>query len=962
MLPLNVPWRSSSAKRLTERNFWSVHKRRSIQVNYGRYTIGPTIGGSLHSPSLLAIGAHRKEVEQSPNHHQNRSVVHWFSSQIPKEDAVGKNSTAVSNDLIVNETPAVPPSYRSGNSPLSSSVATATGTKSPSSIKPIISHAITKKTNKKKNHKSSKSSSSKRKRWTLPGTFFQLQHLHDRKVIEDLYETLARQSEINHIKWIHQLQGLLDNHHHQQQQQETSLPQTGMDNVDMNNDLDSKDHQQQHREDNGDLLRGNNKNKKKNQGGKARTTLLTTCQDFMSRKSIPSFVKERFWDAIVAKPTLITTTTEAAAAPPPTTTTTTTFTSPPYLTSTNHWKTVSTKERNQHVQLLMTAREFAVQSPLIWSPTGKRKLRQRYNHQIQNTGSTRKWTMTTFTEQRRKIIANLHAKKSQDELQQEAQTAIDLLIHQLPPKYYQGLLQVFQEYVDSYTIETESSQVDNDDNDDNDNDDDNDDNDDETNGTAIAISKGSSPDVLMAKPKRMRLLFPHLYKQTQSHVHLIASELADYFYIHVPADKVEIVPQEEDHQQEEQEDDSESKRIPTTTATATTDHPPSSSRDIAENDPRVVASRKAWKESKQAFVDAFQAIHGRLLQEQEQEQEQKRKIEEQELASRDEADEADDNDDNDNDNDNDGDDSMSAEEKAVRSMEQVAADHKADMKKGSQFMSSRMSRIVMEAIPMNTITASAEEPFETLDSSKMNERDRLVWPLQAPNDRMVFVDNLPIDMTDDRLREVYSRCGDIEWVKVFHRRPELDPGRLSIHSRKLIRPPSTVRSRWVRPRTPLYAAILFTESMGYDNATCDPLRIFGMVVDKHLMRSHRAKDLTTLYLEDIPLDEDVSSMEYRLSEILSPDLYVYSETFQQRPGRPMGKFGRTHCEIHFPHFEAAYWAYFKLWNELEFLQPKETTTATTGDANHDEVVVKCELHWMATPKDAIKYWTRQLNF
>ena len=143
--------------------------------------------------------------------------------------------------------------------------------------------------------------------------------------------------------------------------------------------------------------------------------------------------------------------------------------------------------------------------------------------------------------------------------------------------------------------------------------------------------------------------------------------------------------------------------------------------------------------------------------------------------------------------------------------------------------------------------------------------------------------------------------------------------------------------------------LLYKETEAAIKAVSDPLRIFGMVLDKHLMRSHRATDITRLYLEDVNPQYDITAIEYDLSRILHPDLYVCLDVSAHRRHRQRNGEGAEalSCVIQFPSFEATYWAYQKLHLELEYLQEDDSS---------------CALHWMETPADAMLYWTRQLNF
>ncbi|KAL3906009.1 MAG: hypothetical protein SGILL_009450 [Bacillariaceae sp.] len=255
--------------------------------------------------------------------------------------------------------------------------------------------------------------------------------------------------------------------------------------------------------------------------------------------------------------------------------------------------------------------------------------------------------------------------------------------------------------------------------------------------------------------------------------------------------------------------------------------------------------------------------------------------------------------------------------------------------------------------------ATTETALFAIDDSSQAGENRVnafesdAWPTASPTDRMIFIDNLPIDIGRDRLWKAYARVGEIEALEICHYRPELDPGRKSIDDRKKIRSPSssTRRQRWRQPRTPLYGMILYKEPEAAAKAVVDPLRIFGMVLDKHLMRSHRPSDMTRLYLEDVDPSHDITAIEYELSRILHPDLYVCLDVSAHR--RPKRVFGRhvvgLSCIIQLPSFEAAYWAYQKLHLESDFFR-------------QDDEGSSCALHWMETPADAMMYWTRQLNF
>lgn len=212
------------------------------------------------------------------------------------------------------------------------------------------------------------------------------------------------------------------------------------------------------------------------------------------------------------------------------------------------------------------------------------------------------------------------------------------------------------------------------------------------------------------------------------------------------------------------------------------------------------------------------------------------------------------------------------------------------------------------------------------------------WNVPTPRQYIVFVDNLPIDMEETDLFDLYSRCGPVQSVQIFNQRPELDPGPLAAKERrekKVNQRMSSNRRRWKRPRTPVYAQITFVTQQAYETAIDAPLRIFGMVVRKHPMRSIRTEDMTSLFLEDIPQGMYSLDIEHKLSQLLHPEIYV---------GLNIGQHDfaeAASCEIKFPSFEMAHYAYHKL-QELD--------------------IEGSSLQWMRTPEDAMQYWIREYSF
>jgi hypothetical protein len=217
----------------------------------------------------------------------------------------------------------------------------------------------------------------------------------------------------------------------------------------------------------------------------------------------------------------------------------------------------------------------------------------------------------------------------------------------------------------------------------------------------------------------------------------------------------------------------------------------------------------------------------------------------------------------------------------------------------------------------------------------------------APAQSTVFVENLPVDITKEELTELYSRCGELESVHIFNQRPDLDPGKLKkmeviARRKKQLQNVTSHFRKWQRPRTPVYGMLKFNSPDGYQVAVNDSLRIFGMMVRKHPVRSMRSSDMTRIYLEGIPAGQPCVDLEYQLSQQLHPDLFVCLDAGQNNSA-VVGS-----CEINFPTFEAALESYHKL-QELDMFSNSDSESKGT-------------LNWFRTPRDAEQWWTRKLGF
>jgi len=214
-------------------------------------------------------------------------------------------------------------------------------------------------------------------------------------------------------------------------------------------------------------------------------------------------------------------------------------------------------------------------------------------------------------------------------------------------------------------------------------------------------------------------------------------------------------------------------------------------------------------------------------------------------------------------------------------------------------------------------------------------------PATGASVNRIFLENLPVDITEKEIRSLYSRCGPVRSVQIFNRRPDLDPGpltRVQIDERrkKALKSLSAKFTKWQRPRTPVYSVVEFVEEEGYQRAIDDTLRIFGMIIRRHPVRSVPAVKVTSLHLENLSDGENCLEFQNELERVTG--LQVSLE-----PGQNAHVLVGS-CEIAFPSFDLAWEAYSKIQN---------IRCVKEGSGR---------VHWFRTPSDAEKWWTRERCF
>jgi len=283
--------------------------------------------------------------------------------------------------------------------------------------------------------------------------------------------------------------------------------------------------------------------------------------------------------------------------------------------------------------------------------------------------------------------------------------------------------------------------------------------------------------------------------------------------------------------------------------------------------------------------------------------------------------------------------SEGSEEEGVKNIDEMFSQANKP-KKPKKKRSQRRYNFVFEALPMFVNTTAVPKAQE-------NPARPTTADLHATDvaDRVVFVDNLPIDITVEELDRLYRRFGALASVRIFNQRIDLDPGPLNksdkaARLKKQIKATSLENTKWQRPCSPVYAQVTYTDEKGCQEALDDSLRIFGMIIQRHPARSIRSSDMTQLYIEDIPNGYTYVDIEYELSRLLDPDLYILLGGGQNNRAEVGG------CEIRFSSFQWASHAFQKL----------ETLNVVQDEEND------CRVNWLKTPDMASKWWTRKIGF
>ena len=249
---------------------------------------------------------------------------------------------------------------------------------------------------------------------------------------------------------------------------------------------------------------------------------------------------------------------------------------------------------------------------------------------------------------------------------------------------------------------------------------------------------------------------------------------------------------------------------------------------------------------------------------------------------------------------------------------------------------------------------SASESSENLADTQNADSEQ--------EERIVFINNLPIDTTEEEIDQIYSRCGALESIELFNLRPDYDPGPLSRKQleerrqqklRKKNEYQTDREFRQKRPRTPVYGVLRFKDAEGYKVATSPELSIFGCVIRRHPVMSIKHNVLKKLFIENISQVNSLD-LEIKLARTFHPHNMQIMQDGMMGVGlsNPNGSeiSMPSSCQLEFEDFHAA-------WESYHLIKDRVDDDSAIGPLPKE-----WRVNWFSTPVNAMGYWTRELSF
>lgn len=629
----------------------------------------------------------------------------------------------------------------------------------------------------------------------------------------------------------------------------------------------------------------------------------------------------------------------------------------------------NTIEHEKHLDTLMKAQEASLSHPIFWSDKAMRESGYAFNRR---GGKTLKDAREDKKQKHEQKLAKLHSRKSESKLQKEAETMMDMLVARLPPPHFNklmGALEAFKNLESSSSPKENAKEATNDSSD----------------SWYIDSDSGSKslPELPESssrashtdwKKHRIPVLAKFLDSTSPSHAHLVVVELGRYFYVELPGVSRKEAEEGDDVESDHTTKSDENRRI---------------AAKAIKNQRKLHTMEKKYYKSREDFVEKLMELqHEFASWEKESDdviEEITEKVVYRETVLGDSRSQSEDLDEGGGEADVDVTADLVAGGIRIGSLKKEQEEELAETlvelqrmglrtgdEKRSRGRPKKGHHLKFTAIRMEQKDdLSALEPESSLDSASNREAEL--------KERIVFINNLPIDITEAEIDQIYSRCGSLDSIQLFNKRPDLDPGPMSKKQLEDRRRQDKLRYkknsylslkefRNQRPRTPVYGMLRYKTTEGYQAATIPELCIFGCVIRRHPVLSIKSEEVTKLYLEQLPTDMYAMDVEYKLAKLMQPhNIHIMLDGMKgvgaNRSGMDMNDHqdysNPSSCQVAFEDFHAASQAHQLVRqggdgkNEDE--EEKENIIAYLGDK-------ECQVQWFRTPENAMGYWTRELGF
>lgn len=606
---------------------------------------------------------------------------------------------------------------------------------------------------------------------------------------------------------------------------------------------------------------------------------------------------------------------------------------PPFAKDPTYPPNQNRRHHQKNLDILMSARENSLRHPIFWTDwlmreagytfgQGDQRLQRRYREKLEER----------------------HSSKGPDRLRSEAEETLELLVSRLPPPHFDKLMGTLERYtrLDSMSSTSQSSA--------------NSWYTDEGSGGSDPLPEIPEPDATHSgwKKNRLAILGAALVHCSPSHAHSVAAHLGVYFHMDL------FKGQDED--------------------VGFDNLDPRRAAAAVQQQRKLVAARKKYQKAREDFVTRMSRLQHEFAMPENQS---------------DGEEEADENEGFSQSIDGEGDAEDVSSDLLVPEFQKEQAPYSSDSRKvQTEELEETLVELRRMGLRKDEVKKGRGRPrqgvhlrytavrTDNVDESSIavdtESSEQIEAAEEEPEERIVFINNLPIDTNEEEIDQIYSRCGPLDSIQLFNLRPDLDPGPLSAATmrdrkrkkRNKNKYLSLNEYRFQRPRTPVYGILRFQTDKGYRVATSDELCLFGCVIRRHPVLSIKHQEMSTLYLEKMPAELLSMDVEYKLAQLFRSQNVCVMQDGMRGVGRDGSSMVEdvamdgshqeysqpSSCQVKFEDFHTAQQAYQWIKEGVDDEEKDEDEEGESMSMFGGE----SQLHWFRTPENSVDCWKREL--